>query len=90
MAERRRDPNRFVSVVLLTDGQNRSGLEYREFRRELLDLRQAGTAVRTFPIVFGEASSSELQEVAELTGGRAFEGRNTNLAAVFKEIRGYQ
>jgi len=90
MAERRRDPDRFVSVVLLTDGQNRSGLEFREFRRELLDMRQSGATVRTFPIVFGEASSSELSEVADLTGGRAFEGRNTNLAAVFKEIRGYQ
>jgi Ca-activated chloride channel family protein len=90
MAERRRDPDRFVSVVLLTDGQNRSGLEFGEFRRELLSMRQAGESVRTFPIVFGEASSSELSEVAELTGGRAFEGRDTNLAAVFKEIRGYQ
>ncbi len=33
IAERRRDPDRFVSVVLLTDGQNRSGLEFGEFRR---------------------------------------------------------
>ena len=89
-AERRRDPNRFISVVLLTDGLNRSGLEFREFRRELLDKQKSGESVRTFPIVFGEASSSELEEVAQLTGGRAFEGRNTNLAAVFKEIRGYQ
>ena len=88
--EHQRDPNRFISVVLLTDGENRQGTKFREFREELVGMQQAGETVRTFPIVFGEASSRELEEVAQLTGGRAFEGRNTNLAAVFKEIRGYQ
>ena len=88
--EHERDPNRFISVVLLTDGQNRQGTPFRDFRRELVDAQRAGEMVRTFPIVFGEASSGELEEVAKLTGGRAFEGRDTNLAAVFKEIRGYQ
>jgi Ca-activated chloride channel family protein len=89
-AEHDRDPERFVSVVLLTDGENTAGTSYNEFRRTLLEAQRTGNVVRTFPILFGEASSSELEDVARLTGGRAFEGRQTNLAAVFKEIRGYQ
>jgi Ca-activated chloride channel family protein len=77
-------------VVLLTDGENTEGTSYNEFRRTLLEAQRTGNVVRTFPILFGEGSSSELEDVARLTGGRAFEGRQTNLAAVFKEIRGYQ
>jgi Ca-activated chloride channel family protein len=82
--------------VLLTDGENNKGLSYDEFRRRFLEL-QAETniaknnmEVRTFPILFGEASSDELEEIAHMTGGRAFDGRHTNLGSVFKEIRGYQ
>jgi Ca-activated chloride channel homolog len=89
-AERQRDPERFISVALLTDGRNTQGMDYREFRARLLAAQAQGGTVRTFPIVFGEASSDELEDVARLTGGRAFEGRNVNLAGVFKEIRGYQ
>jgi Ca-activated chloride channel family protein len=86
-----RDPDRLVTIVLLTDGENNHGLSYEDFRAQL-EGSQAGasSAPRTFPILFGEASSSELEEIARLTGGRAFDGRRTNLAAVFKEIRGYQ
>jgi Ca-activated chloride channel family protein len=88
--EHERDPDRFISVVLLTDGENTQGLSYEDFQRRLAESSRRGDVVRTFPILFGEASASELAEVAKLTGGRSFEGRQTNLAAVFKEIRGYQ
>jgi Ca-activated chloride channel homolog len=86
-----RDPNRVVTVVLLTDGENTQGIPYEDFRARF-DTSQGGMAdsVRTFPILFGEASSRQLDEIARLTGGRSFDGRHANLAAVFKEIRGYQ
>jgi Ca-activated chloride channel family protein len=86
-----RDPDRVVTIVLLTDGENNHGLSYEDFRTQV-EGEQASVSPtpRTFPILFGEASSNELEEIARLTGGRAFDGRNTNLAAVFKEIRGYQ
>jgi Ca-activated chloride channel family protein len=86
-----RDRERVVTVVLLTDGENTQGLSYEEFRRRFLE-EQANTGLRvpTFPILFGEASSTELDDIARLTGGRAFDGRQANLATVFKEIRGYQ
>ena len=86
-----REPDRVVTVVLLTDGENTQGVSYEEFRpRFEAEQASAGQTVPTFPILFGEASSRELDEIARLTGGRAFDGRNANLANVFKEIRGYQ
>ncbi len=33
---------------------------------------------------------SEMQEIAQLSGGREFDGRKLQLGQVFKEIRGYQ
>jgi Ca-activated chloride channel family protein len=86
-----RDPERVVTVVLLTDGENTQGATYEDFHARFEGGQPtAGRLVRTFPILFGEASSRELDEIARLTGGRSFDGRRANLANVFKEIRGYQ
>lgn len=85
-----REPERVVTVVLLTDGENTQGIPYEDFHARFEEGQGAAHLVRTFPILFGEASSSELDEIAQLTGGRSFDGRRANLANVFKEIRGYQ
>jgi Ca-activated chloride channel family protein len=84
--EQARDPQRVISVVLLTDGENRDGMNLAELERRL----QGRMPARTFPILFGEASSQELEEVATLSGGRTFDGRKGDLFKVFREIRGYQ
>jgi Ca-activated chloride channel family protein len=86
-----RYPDRVVTVVLLTDGENNQGLSYEDFRG-LYEGGQANISqpIPTFPILFGEASSNELDEIARLTGGRSFDGRHASLVNVFKEIRGYQ
>jgi Ca-activated chloride channel family protein len=84
--ERAQDANRFVSVVLLTDGENNVAPDLVAFRPKLA----ASAGVRIFPILFGEASNAEMSTVAEASGGRVFDGRKSALALVFKEIRGYQ
>jgi Ca-activated chloride channel family protein len=85
--ERRRDPERYVSIALLTDGESNAGLSFEEFRSRY----PAGTApARVFPILFGEGNVAQMRELAALTGGREFDGRNVRLAQVFREIRGYQ
>src|SRR5207248_1022299 len=82
------DRDRVITVVLLTDGENNKGVSYDQFRARFLELQaETNMEVRTFPILFGEASSDELEEIARMTGGRAFDGRHTNLGSVFKEIR---
>jgi Ca-activated chloride channel homolog len=86
-----RYPGRVVTVVLLTDGKSNNGLPYEEFRQRWAG-RSAGGGdpIRTFPILFREASSAELAEIARLSGGRSFDGRSADLRDVFREIRGYQ
>lgn len=89
--ERAQNPERLITIVLLTDGENNTGLSAGEFQQWLTS-RPAGQGapVRTFPILFGEASNRELEEIARLTGGRTFDGHQGALTAVLREIRGYQ
>jgi len=84
--ERRRDPGRYVSIVLLSDGENTAGPDFAAFRKA----QTVAAAVRVFPVIFGEAPGEEMVELANLTGGRPFDARKASLALVFKEIRGYQ
>ncbi len=84
--ELQRDPDRFVSIVLLTDGESNSGLRVSEFRQRYA----AGMPARIFPILFGEGNVAEMQQIAQLSGGREFDGRKLRLSSVFREIRGYQ
>jgi Ca-activated chloride channel family protein len=72
---------------LLTDGESNAGLSFDEFRSRY----PAGTApARVFPILFGEGNVAQMRELAALTGGREFDGRNVRLAQVFREIRAFR
>ena len=42
-----------------------------------------------YAILFGEPSRDEMEQLAELTGGRVFDAAGGDLTAAFKEIRGY-
>ena len=86
----RRDPNRYYSIVLMTDGESNQGMSAGEFKDFYRSLPPDVQRVKVFPIIFGEASQDQLTAVAELTGGRLFDGNKAALAPVFKEIRGYQ
>ena len=41
-------------------------------------------------ILYGEANRGEMEQLAQLTGGKVFDAQNGDLAETFKEIRGYQ
>ncbi len=84
------EPDRYFSIVLMTDGENNTGRDGRRFISDYNALPASVRAVKTFPIIFGEASPAELNGVATATGGRTFDSRGASLAQVFKEIRGYQ
>jgi len=84
------DPNRFYSIVLMTDGLNRDGISYEDFNAFYLKESDYLGGIRTFPILFGDASSDEMQNLATLTGGKVFDSRKSSLAQAFKQIRGYQ
>lgn len=84
--ETREHPDRFVSVALLTDGESNKGLSFAAFKRRY----GQGAPARVFPILFGEGNVDEMKQIAQMTGGREFDGRSSRLAQVFREIRGYQ
>jgi Ca-activated chloride channel homolog len=88
--DQQQDPDRYYSIVLMTDGQNTAGHDASHFLSTYNRLPPAVRAVKTFPILFGEAAPKELNQVADVTGGRVFDGRSASLNTVFKEIRGYQ
>ena len=83
------DPDSYISIVLLTDGENNAGIDPGDYLRQVKSTPPADIA-RTFSVLFGEANPSELQDVADATGGKVFDARAADLSSVFKEIRGYQ
>ncbi|WEH40027.1 substrate-binding domain-containing protein [Streptomyces sp. AM 2-1-1] len=83
------DPDRSVSIVLMTDGENNAGLSYAEFvRRHQALPASVRAAVPTYPVHFGEADAGELRRAAQRTGGRMVEAAGSSLSESFKEIRG--
>jgi Ca-activated chloride channel family protein len=84
------DPNRFYSVVLMTDGENNAGKNGSQFQSWYKAADANVRGIKCFAVIFGEASPQALNDVAKLTGGATFDARSTSLAIVFKEIRGYQ
>ncbi len=84
------DPDRINSIVLLTDGENNTGRDFATFSAYYHQLPAGSAAVPVFPILFGENNAAEMNSLAQLTGGLAFDARTQSLAQVFTEIRGYQ
>jgi Ca-activated chloride channel family protein len=74
----------------MTDGESNRGLTPKQFAQWYQAQGESLRGIRVFPILFGEASPQGLQDLAAMTGGRVFDSRSKSLAAVFKEIRGYQ
>ncbi|MFD0347011.1 extracellular solute-binding protein [Kitasatospora aburaviensis] len=81
--------DRFTSIVLMTDGESNEGATDKDFRAFYDGLPSAQKAVPVFPILFGDAAKGQLQGIAELTGGKLFDGTGS-LDGAFEEIRGYQ
>ncbi|MEU9404608.1 VWA domain-containing protein [Streptomyces sp. NPDC048281] len=80
----------FTSIVLMTDGENTTGAKVGDFDAFYNKLSADRQQIPVFPILFGDSSRAELQHIADLTGGRLFDGRQGSLDGAFEEIRGYQ
>lgn len=88
-AEQRAErPDTYVSVVLMTDGENTDGASYEDFERAYPGLGADG--IPAFVVLFGDANVDEMKQVAALTGGQTFDALNGDLAQAFQDIRGYQ
>ena len=79
------DTNEYnVSIVLMTDGEENSG----NYSNMVKAIKQEKNSIPVYSIMFGSASSRQLEDIATLTGGKVFDGR-TNLLEAFKTVRGY-
>lgn len=73
-----------VSIILMTDGMGNIGSMtelsyiYHVYQKE----------IPIYSIMFGAAEYKQLQEIAELTNGKVFDGK-VDLVEAFKEVRGY-
>ncbi|MGA5816571.1 extracellular solute-binding protein [Kitasatospora sp. NPDC094028] len=81
--------DRFTSIVLMTDGESNDGATEADFKTFHDGLPPAERSIPVFPIKFGEAAVSQLQGLADMSGGKLFDGGGS-LDGVFEEIRGYQ
>jgi Ca-activated chloride channel homolog len=84
------DPSRYYSIVLLTDGENTAGPSLAQFIQRYAALPDTVRQIKTFTILFGEAERGAMEQIAEVTGGRTFDGQKQSLSEVFKTICGYQ
>lgn len=78
------------SIVVFSDGQDNVGPPLERFRSVYASLPQDKRRIPVFVILYGSSNASEMQQLAELTGGKVFDALNGDLDAAFKEIRGYQ
>ena len=71
------------AIILLTDGQSGGSLyDFEDAYEEL------GAEVPVFSIMFGDADETQLEELAQYTNARVFDGRE-NLTEAFRSVKGY-
>lgn len=80
---------RYFTIVVLTDGRNTGNFGFDQFKAYFEALPVDSRTIKVFPVLFGEAKVEEMEELAQLTGGRTFDARKATLATVLKD-RGYQ
>ncbi len=73
------------AVILLTDGMSNGDMDFEDFRNFYLE---SGAEVPVFSIMFGDAEEDQLDELAELTNARVFDGRE-DLIGAFRSVKGY-
>ena len=71
------------AIILLTDGESLDSFD--DFRDQY---EAMGADVPVFSIMFGDAQPEQLEQLAELTNARVFDGR-TNLTEAFRQVKGY-
>lgn len=70
------------AVVIMTDGRSHGGSGFSDL------WQQRGHGVPVFGVTFGDADKDQLDELAELTRARVFDGRK-DLTHAFRSVRGY-
>lgn len=73
------------AIIIMSDGMPNGSMSFQDLKSEYTRL---GIDVPIFTILFGSASTSEMEDIAKLSRARVFDGRE-NLAKAFQSVRGY-
>ena len=74
-----------TAIVLMTDGQSQT-IQKDAFTHQY---QQSGHDLPIFSIMFGEADPDQLNDLATLSNAKVFDGRTGDLAAVFRQVKGF-
>ena len=72
------------TVILMTDGESNCGT----FEQLKKYYQSTSKSVPIYSITFGDSSEKQLKEIAKLTNGKIFDGKQ-GLKKAFKEVRSY-
>ena len=76
------------TIILMTDGEANVG-SFEELRSTYMSsVARNNEKIPIYSIMFGSARERQLRDIAELTNGKVFDGRE-NLKEAFKEVRSY-
>jgi Ca-activated chloride channel homolog len=92
VVKKQADTSRINAVVLLTDGQDTAGgISESQLLSRLEDEGRAETGgVRLYTIAYGsDADKDLLERFSAATGGKAFEGDNSNIDSVYLSISSF-
>lgn len=73
-----------VSIIAMTDGKANVGT----FSKLKTIYNRNGKSIPIYSIMFGSAAKQQLQDMATLSNGKVFDGKQ-DLKKAFKEVRGY-
>jgi len=76
------------SIILLTDGRSNSG-SLQDVTRFWQEMEATFELPPVFGVTFGEADDSQLEELAEFSVSRVFDGRKHGLVQAFRQAKGY-
>lgn len=92
-ADDRVDPDRIDSIVLISDGGNTGKVTLADFLAAYRENWQENVNAPVYPVAIGDASTGELAELANATGGEYFDATGSRLAdlgQILQDIRGFQ
>jgi Ca-activated chloride channel family protein len=82
------DPRHIRAIVVLSDGDDTaSGIGLTQLVSKISNLSEGGTSTKVFTIAFGDGADRDvLQQIADPTGGKQYEGDPETICEVYAEI----
>jgi Ca-activated chloride channel family protein len=74
------------AIILMTDGQNNSGISFDSLKSYIASHGLGGIPV--YALMFGAADPSQLTQLTNFTSGKLFDGRK-DLISAFRDAKGY-